>query len=436
MIVEQMTDLIGDTPLLKIPAELTGLKNIDLYGKLELMNPYGSVKDRIAWGMIKDDLANMAEQGQTIFENSSGNTAKAICAIAGAHGVPFKLVSAIAKVKETKDLLRMLGAEIEEFAAASDCFDPNDPNDPQYLIEKAVREAEGKIHFTSQFTNEKNPEVHEKTTAQEVLEDLGSVDYFVSGLGTTGSTLGMTRAFKKNNPDCICVGLTSAKGEFVPGIRSLDQMWESGLYRQDNYADVVTVGEKAALDAMLTLNRQLGLLCGPSAGANFHGALDYLKTVDADLTERKNAVFIVCDRVEWYMSYIAERMPELFGEKAKPDSLFNFDEAQADKAERLQPEEVDAWLEEKEPVVVDIRSSIAYRMKHLNGAINLPIESFEKLIDSNSPFPKEKPLLLVCAVGEKTTRHASYLKARGYDAYSLDGGMLAWKNYQLQAKAA
>ena len=74
MIVEQMTDLIGDTPLLKIPAELTGLKNIDLYGKLELMNPYGSVKDRIAWGMIKDDLANMAEQGQTIFENSSGNT--------------------------------------------------------------------------------------------------------------------------------------------------------------------------------------------------------------------------------------------------------------------------------------------------------------------------------------------------------------------------
>ena len=86
------------------------------------------------------------------------------------------------------------------------------------------------------------------------------------------------------------------------------------------------------------------------------------------------------------MSYIAERMPELFGEKAKPDSLFNFDEAQADKAERLQPEEVDAWLEEKEPVVVDIRSSIAYRMKHLNGAINLPIESFEKLIDSNSPF--------------------------------------------------
>ena len=68
------------------------------------------MKDRIAWHMIKDDIEDMAAKGQTIFENSSGNTAKAICAIAASYGVPFKLVSAIAKVKETKDLLRMLGA--------------------------------------------------------------------------------------------------------------------------------------------------------------------------------------------------------------------------------------------------------------------------------------------------------------------------------------
>lgn len=435
MIVERMTDLIGDTPLLKIPAEVTGLKNIDLYGKLELMNPFGSVKDRIAWHMIKDDIEDMAAKGQTIFENSSGNTAKAICAIAASYGVPFKLVSAIAKVKETKDLLRMLGADIEEFAAASDCFDPNDPNDPQYLIEKAVREAGGDIYFTSQFTNEKNPEIHEQTTAQEVLADIGRVDYFVSGLGTTGSTLGMTRAFRKNNPDCTCIGLTSTKGEFVPGIRSLDQMWESGLYQRDNYADVVTVSEKGALEAMFTLNRQLGLLCGPSAGANYQGAIDYLKTIDETLTERKNAVFIVCDRVEWYMSYISERYPELFGEKPKPDSLFNFDFDSADNAPLLQAEDLQNWQQEYNPVVIDVRSSIAYRINHIDGAINMPIEMFEKLIDSNSPFPKERPILLVCAVGEKTTRHAAYLNARGYDARSLDGGMMALKALNMQKAA-
>jgi cysteine synthase B len=435
MIVENMTDLIGDTPLLKIPSEITGLKNIDLYGKLELMNPYGSVKDRIAWSMIKDDLEDMAANEQTIFENSSGNTAKALCAIAASKGVPFKLVSAIAKVKETKDLLRMLGAEIEEFAAASDCFDPNDPNDPQYLIEKAVREAEGKIYFTSQFTNEKNPEIHEKTTAQEVLQDLGKVDYFVSGLGTTGSTLGMARAFRKSNPECECIGLTSAKGDFVPGIRSLDQMWESGLYQRENYNDVVSVTEKGALDAMLTLNRRLGLLCGPSAGANFQGAVDYLRTVDEGLTERKKAVFIVCDRVEWYMSYIAERMPELFGEKPKPDSLFNFDVANVENAPIVSVEQLEGWMNERQPLVVDVRSSIAYRLGHIEGAINLPIETFEKLIDGASPFPKEKPILLVCAVGEKTPRHAAYLKGRGYDVYSLEGGMMARKSYMMDMAA-
>ncbi|HIL27633.1 MAG TPA: rhodanese-like domain-containing protein, partial [Micavibrio sp.] len=88
------------------------------------------------------------------------------------------------------------------------------------------------------------------------------------------------------------------------------------------------------------------------------------------------------------------------------------------------------------PVIVDIRSSIAYRMGHIDGAINLPIESFEKLIDSNSPFPKEKPVLLACAVGEKTTRHAAYLQSREYRAYSVEGGMMALKAMKQQAKAA
>lgn len=436
MIVEQITDLIGNTPLLKIPSEVTGLQNIDLYGKLELFNPYGSVKDRIAWHMIKDDLDSIKENNQMIFENSSGNTAKALCTIAASHGINFKLVSAIAKVKETKDLLRMIGAEIEEFASASDCFDPSDPNDPQFLIEKAVREAEGKIYFTSQFTNEKNPEVHEQTTAQEVLDDLGTVDYFISGLGTTGSTLGMTRGFKKNNPDCVCVGLTSAKGEFVPGIRSLDQMWESGLYQKNNYSEVTSISEKEALTGMLTLNRRLGLLCGPSAGANFQGSLNYLREIDATLTERKKAVFIVCDRVEWYLSYINERMPELFGEKAKPDSLFNFDISAVSEAPQIEADNLETWITEKQPLIIDTRSPIAYRLNHIEGAVNLPIETFESLIDNASPFPKEKTILLVCAVGEKTLRHASYLQKSGYDVASLNGGMMALKHLKQQQKVA
>src|SRR5215813_4238654 len=109
MIFERITDLIGNTPLLKIPAEAHGLKNIDLYAKLEMMNPFGSVKDRIAWAMIKDDIEDIRAKGQTIFENSSGNTAKALQAIAGTYGVKTKLVTALAKVQTVKDIIMMMG---------------------------------------------------------------------------------------------------------------------------------------------------------------------------------------------------------------------------------------------------------------------------------------------------------------------------------------
>jgi len=426
MIVEHMTDLIGDTPLLKIPAEFTGLKNVDLYGKLEMLNPFGSVKDRVAWAMLRDDLNDIKEKQQTIFENSSGNTAKAIAAICGMYNIPFKQVSAMMKVQEGRDVLHWLGAELEEFAAASDCFDPSDPNDPQFLIEKAARESGGKVYFTSQFTNEKNPEVHEKTTAQEILSDLGEVDYLISGLGTTGSTLGLIRAFKKSNKDFCAIGLVTKSGNMVPGIRSLDQMWESGLYNEGKYEHHHVIDERQALEAMKDLNTRLGLLCGPSAGANYAGALSYLKTIDNDLSERKKAVFIVCDRMEWYLSYIKERMPEMFGEKPKPDSLFNFEYSEKD-AHQIEGQNVISFIAEAKPLIVDIRSPIAYELHKVENSINIPIDIFEKLIDNARPFPIGRPVLLICAVGEKTKRHSSYLRKQGYDAYSIVGGMLGVK---------
>jgi cysteine synthase/rhodanese-related sulfurtransferase len=437
MIVDNITDLIGDTPLIKIPAHITGLKNVDLYGKLEMMNPFGSVKDRVAWHILKDDLGDIKDKGQTIFENSSGNTAKAIAAIAGIYGVPFKQVSALMKVQEGRDILHLLDAELEEFAAASDCFDPSDPNDPQFLIEKAVRESNGQVYFSSQFTNEKNPEVHEQTTAQEILTDLGEVDYLIGGLGTTGSTLGLIRGFKKVKKAFKAIALITQSGNTVPGIRSLDQMWESGLYQEGVYAHHHVIDEKLALEGLLTLNRQLGVLCGPSAGANFAGSLSYLQTIDADLTERKKAVFIVCDRVEWYVSYIKERMPEIFGEAPKPNALFHFKDDAAQSDIQINAESIANWAEEHAPIIIDIRAPYAYELGHLDGAINMPIDMFEKLIDGeNKPFPQGKKILLVCAMGEKTRRFAAYLAQKGYDAHNVEDGMLGIKRVKALKNAA
>jgi cysteine synthase B len=429
MIYEKITDMIGNTPLLKIPESVHGLPNIDLYAKLEMMNPFGSVKDRIAWGMIRDDIDSIREKGQTIYENSSGNTAKALQAIAGIYGVKTKLITYLAKVDGVKDIVRLLGAEIEEVLGGSECFDPNDPNDPQFLIEKAVKEDPGKAYFPSQFTNEKNPQVHYETTGREIAQDLKRVDYFFGGLGTSGSTLGAARRIRaEGSPDLVAVGVCAGKNDFIPGIRSLDQMWESGLFTKDNYADFVYVDSGDSVDAMMALVRGAGVLCGPTSGASYLGALRYLQKIAPELKERKTAVFIVCDRIEWYMDYIRARRPQLFGQQVKAGGLQSFERAPANDAHSIDAAQAQAWIEANDPLIVDVRGNLAYKMTTLPGAVNIPWELFEPMIDAADPFPKERSLLLVCPVGEKTGRYAAYLSGRGYKAFSLGGGILAWRN--------
>ncbi len=429
MIYERITDMIGNTPLLKIPAEVHGLPNIDLYAKLEMMNPFGSVKDRIAWGMVKDDLPEIKTKGQTIYENSSGNTAKALQVIASMNGVKTKLITYLAKVEGVKDIIRLLGAEIEEVLGGSECFDPNDPNDPQFLIEKAVKADPGKAYFPSQFTNPKNPDVHYATTGKEIVDDLKRVDYFFGGLGTSGSTLGAARRIRdEGNPDLVAVGICASKNDFIPGIRSLDQMWESGLFTKSNYADFVYVDSGESVDAMMTLVQKVGILCGPTSGASYLGTLRYLQKVAPTLAERKTAVFIVCDRVEWYMDYIKARRPHFFSQEMKPGSLRAFDKAPANDTYVIAAEKAQGWIDQNNPLVIDVRGNLAYKMSTLPGAINIAWELLETMIDAADPFPKDRPLLLVCPVGEKTTRYAAYLQNRGYKAFSLGGGMLAWRN--------
>lgn len=434
MIINQMTDLIGNTPLLKIPAHVTGLKNIDVYAKLEMMNPFGSVKDRTAWGIVKDDLEDIKKNGMKIIENSSGNTAKSLQAIANIHGIKFKLLSALANVREQKEVMQVMGAEIEEIATANDCFDPSDPNDPQYIIQREVAANPGKIYFPSQFTNEKNPSYHEETTAREILEDLGSVDFFFGGLGTTGSSLGITNELKKRNPSFKSIGVTAALNSFIPGIRNLSQMMESNLFQKDLYDVIFPLTDAQAVDGMLKLARECGVLCGPSSGANFQTSLDYLSKIDAEQTERKTAVFIVCDRMEWYISYLRERRPELFGEEEKADSLHAFASEHIDIVPTIAAKDVARWKRENpQGLIIDTRAAQSFQLIAIEGSLNVPQEKFEKWIDGQAPFSQGQQVLIICAIGERSRHYAAYLNGRGVKAYNLEGGIMAWADHQSAA---
>jgi cysteine synthase B len=429
MLIKSITEAIGKTPLLEIDPRLHGLKNINLYCKLEHLNPFGSLKDRPALELLKEGLAEIAAKQQTAIESSSGNMAKAMTLICSMHGIPFRIVTNRIAVREVKQILQLVGAQIDEFPGLSSCPDPSDPNNPLAYIERAMTAEPGKYFHGSQYTNEKNPHAHYQSTGPEILQDAGTVDFFVTGLGTTGSSGGIGKFLKEKNANLKMVGVVSPKGQVIPGIRSADEMYEVGLFKKDLYDTVVEVSAEEAIDAMLVLIRKLGVLGGPSSGASFAAALKHLKTIDASLTEKKNAVFIICDRAEWYLSFLQKYRPQLFGLAARKESARTVSEKDANAAPQLSLDEAAKWMETPSGLlVVDMRGSIGFKASHIPGSINMPQEMLEEMSEWGVPFSKGQRVIFVCPTGDQSKRFAAFFKARGVECASLSGGFTAWRD--------
>jgi len=429
MIVRHISELIGNTPLFEISPEITGLKNIDVYAKCELFNPFGSVKDKSAWQVLKDHLAEIKAGDLTVIESSSGNMAKAIQLLCSINGTPFKIVTNRIKVREVKQILQLLGAEIDELPGLSECPDPTDPNDPVSFIDQIMSANPGKYFHTSQYTNENNIVAHYESTGKEITADLGKVDYFIGGLGTTGSTRGAGSALKEANPALKNIGVIASKGNLLPGIRDVDEMYEVGLFRKDFYDDIVEVNIDESMDAMLDLIRKCGILAGPTGGGSFAAALKYLKGLDAGLSERKKAVFIVCDRVEWYLSYLQKVRPALFGLTARKDSVRSLPKEEWDKAPQVSVAEAEEWVKAKPgTLVVDMRGALAFKASRIPGSINLPSDALDDITDWGVPFANNQRVLFVCPTGDQSKRFAAYYRERGIDCASLAGGFVAWRD--------
>ncbi|MFJ9694014.1 pyridoxal-phosphate dependent enzyme [Kitasatospora sp. NPDC101183] len=435
---DSITDAIGDTPLVRIDPAVTGLRHIDLYAKLEMLNPFGSVKDRAAWAMTRDALPAAVERGDTIVELSSGNTAKALAAIAGMHGLPFKSVTNRMKVPEVKELLLLLGAEIEELPGRTECLDPTDTDDPLTRIHRMLSEADSGYLHTDQYYSPLNVEAHLTGTGPEILRDLDgrAPDHFIACVGTAGSSTGVASVLRGQDPGIEVVGLVAHKSDFIPGIRTIDEVHEVGLFDPATYDVIESVTADEAIDGMLTLIRRCGLLAGPTGGGAFFGALRHLRPVDEQLDEqveesgeRRTAVFIVCDRVESYLSYVRQRRPELLNQPARADSLASLTAAELDAATSLDVEAARTWIAEERPLVVDLRGSFAYAALHIEGSINIVDELFDELLRGGLPFGAGRPVLLACPVGEKSVRYAALLTRMGHrDVRSLAGGVIGWRD--------
>ncbi|MCC9710812.1 pyridoxal-phosphate dependent enzyme [Streptomyces sp. MNU76] len=434
---DSITEAIGNTPLVRIDPAVHGLRNIDLYAKLEMLNPFGSVKDRPAWHMARPQLEAATDGDGTVVELSSGNTAKALALLAGMHGVRFKSVTNRMRVPEIKELLLLIGAEIEELPGRSECLDPTDTDDPLTHFHRALSDPGSTYLHTDQYFNPRNVEAHAAGTGPEIVKDLdGRVpDWFVACVGTAGSSTGVARVLREHDPRVRVLGLVAHKSDFIPGIRTIDEVHQVGLFDPATYDTIESVTSDEAIDGMLTLIRRCGLLSGPTGGAAYQGAVRQLRYADAELDgtgQRRTAVFIVCDRAESYLSYVRQRRPELLGRTDRGHSAAAVTDAEARAEARvIDVDDARRWSAggDPRPLVVDLRSPHAYAALHIEGSVNIVDEVFEDLLRGGLPFSKRTPVLLACPVGEKSLRYAAALTRMGHpDVRSLAGGIVAWRD--------
>ncbi|MEC3917674.1 pyridoxal-phosphate dependent enzyme [Nocardia sp. CDC160] len=426
---DHITELIGNTPLLRLDPAVHGLAHVELYAKLEFYNPFGSVKDRVAWGMIRDDLDDIVAGKKTLIEASSGNTAKALRILAAMHGIGLRAVTNRIKVAEVRELLQLLGTDIEELPGLSECPDPTAPNDVYSVIESTMARTPGAWYHPSQYTSEKNIEAHYQGTGREIHEDLARdgitrVDYLIGGLGTTGSTRGTATFLRKHNPELKTIAVVSERSDFIPGIRSETEMWDVGLFQPEFYDRIVAIEAVRAVDATVSLATAHGVLAGPTSGATYAAAVDFLKTLEPQ-PDPITAVFIVCDRLEPYLSYIRKRRPELFG---KPGRAPAPNTAELSATPSLSPDDLESLDRTARPTLVDTRGAMAYRIAHIPGSLNIRDDQLDDMLTQGIPFSRSRPLVFICPVGDLSRRFAALSRRAGYDAYSLSGGITAWRD--------
>jgi cysteine synthase B len=423
MKIDHITQLIGNTPLLKIPTKVHGIQKLTLYAKLELFNPWGSVKDRSAWGMVKPYMHDLSQK--VIIESSSGNTAKALQMIASLHGSHMRTITNRIRVPEVKQLLSIMGAEITELPGTSDCFDPNDPNDPSIYVERELAQNPNTYIFTDQYVTDENRRIHYETTGQEILDDLGNetVDYLVGGLGTTGSMLGTAERLREAHPHVQTIGVVAKNDDYIPGIRTKDEVLAVGLFDPAFYHEILTIDSSSALVGMLQLIKKVGLLAGPTTGASYQAAIQHFATLDRPAT----AIFIACDRVESYGSYITQRLESVRDNDEKGDILST---TTPDHSRAVKIEDAVDWISQHDPLLIDLRQPISFKTAHIPNSVNMPFEHLQKLLQVTNPFATSKPILFACPIGEKSAVMATHLNSLGVSAYSLEGGIVGWRERQ------
>lgn len=301
-IYNDVTELIGNTPLVKLNRVTEGLPG-NVIAKLEFYNPANSVKDRIGNAIIDAaERSGELKPGGTIVEGTSGNTGIALAMVGAARGYKIILTMPDTMSQERRVVLRAFGAELVLTPGADGM---------RGAVDKAneiVANTDNAI-LASQFANPANPAIHEATTGEEIWEATdGKVDYFVAGVGTGGTITGAGRTLKKHNSDIKLVAVEPkaspllTEGTAGPHkIQGLGANFIPEVLDQELLDEIIAVTNEDAIEVSRKVAAAEGILGGISAGANIKAALEIAARPEA---EGKNIVVIVPDFGERYVSSI------------------------------------------------------------------------------------------------------------------------------------
>lgn len=304
MIVDNLTELIGNTPILR-PQTFTKLAKLkgELLFKLEYFNPLGSVKDRIGNAMIVDaEKKGILKKESVIIEPTSGNTGVGLAFVAAAKGYKIILTMPETMSVERRSLLKALGAELVITSGAAG-------------MKGAVRKAEElsvqipNAVILQQFNNPANPDIHRTTTGEEIWQGTeGKVDIFVAGVGTGGTVTGVGQALKAKNPNVKIIAVEPNSSPVLSGgtpgphqIQGIGAGFVPKVFQYDIVDEIFKVKNDEAIDTARVLARIEGLLVGISSGAAAFAAAQIARRSE---NEGKTIVALLPDTGERYLSTV------------------------------------------------------------------------------------------------------------------------------------
>lgn len=281
MIYDNITQTIGRTPIVRI--NRLAPPNVTMYVKVEMFNPGGSVKDRLALGIIEDaEQRGDLKPGQTVVEATSGNTGIALAMVCAAKGYPFVATMAESFSVERRQIMRAYGAKVILTPAAERA---------QGMVRKAAELAkEHGWFYARQFENEANPAFHRQTTGPEILQDFAGkrLDYFVTGWGTGGTMTGAGQVLKFARPNLKVVTCEPTAAQLLAGaewkphkVQGWTPDFIPAVLDRKVYDQCLPVTDDEAIATARAIAHKEGMFVGISCGATFAAALQVAKTAPA-----------------------------------------------------------------------------------------------------------------------------------------------------------